>query len=157
MEKKPTGETVREWINTVAAIIAIVAGIYGFCTLKTDNENFKKQLDQTTIIAIAADSQVTELKKHTKILEDQYILNTKDVEINKSRYDEEIMPYFGFRYSQTIEDMADGGDFLVNIGNKAKVLGVEYGKNNTFTLDYPKNTFIEKGSLVSTKKYSNTL
>ncbi|HLO60966.1 MAG TPA: hypothetical protein VK179_19600 [Bacteroidales bacterium] len=146
MEKKGTCEAVREWINTAAAIVAIAAGIYGFCNLKSDNEKFRKQLDQTTKIAVAADSQVTELRKHTKILEDQYILNVKDVEINKSRYDEEIMPYFGFKYSQTIEDMADGGDWLVNIGNKAKILGVEYGKNNTYTLDFPKNTFIEKGT-----------
>jgi hypothetical protein len=146
MEKKGRGEKFHQWAGTIAAFIAIIGGISGFLTLFRENAEMKKLIIQTTKIAIAADSQVTELRKHTKILEDQYVLNKRDAEINKNRYNEEIMPYFGYRYSETIEDMADGGDWLVNIGNKAKILSVEYGKNNTFKLEYPKNTFIEKGS-----------
>jgi hypothetical protein len=151
MKEKNTIDNIREWINTGAALIAIAAGIYGFCILKSDNENMRNQMTQITKtataaakIAIAADSQITELRKHTKILEDHYLTDVENVKINKSRYAEEIMPYFGFKYSQTIEDMADGGDWLLNIGSKAKILDVEYGKNNTFTVEYPKNTFIEK-------------
>jgi len=134
---------IREWLNTGAAIVAISAGIYGFCTLKGDNKKIRQQLDITTRIAIATENQVKELIKQTKILDSLYRNSIENTDINKIRFAEESMPYLGFRYQQNMQDFSDGGDQLVNIGSKVKILKVVYGKNNTYTINYFKNSYVE--------------
>lgn len=145
--KKKKLESIRDWINTISAIIAIAAGITGFLALSHDNNDIKEQIIQTTRIAQAASEQVTELKKHTRIMEIQYSTALENTNLNKDRYLIESTPYFMFAYSDSLKDLyGDNYNAFLNIGSTAKILNIEYGKGSTVILDYSQNTFFEKNN-----------
>jgi hypothetical protein len=127
-------ESIRKWISTIAEVVAIIGAIAAFIKLFSDNVEMREQLKQTTIIAVAADSTVREMREQTKIMADQTELNRKRINKEELRYIESLKPRFMVERMQLTQGSGLGAS-LFNIGNQAEVFKIDIGNKNNCTVE----------------------
>ena len=138
-ETKTKKPRITDWIQAVMAILgtsaAIVGLIIAWLSLTKSDKELQKQIDKLDIVA-------TQSLEHTKLLTDQVILLTDELdfqkqqnEISLSHRQIDIEPKLIVEFEYFNGDIVSAK--LINNGKSAKIIKVVEKKLNEFQIDIP--------------------